>query len=101
MHLADAFFQSDCIQAIHFLGELNSQPFALLTQCSTTEPQEHYILNKMVANIGIIIILFYVRILLHVVFLYTTLSFFYFYVWWWLMLYFGFVLHVIEANLCI
>ncbi len=60
MHLAGAFFQSDCIQAIHFWGELNSQPFALLTQCSTTEPQEHYILNKMVANIGIIIILFYV-----------------------------------------
>ncbi len=23
--------------------ELNPQPFALLTQCSTTEPQEHYI----------------------------------------------------------
>ncbi len=22
--------------------ELNPQPFALLTQCSTTEPQEHY-----------------------------------------------------------
>ncbi len=49
MHLADAFIQSDlqCIQAIHFfismcvLWELNPQPFALLTQCSTTEPQEH------------------------------------------------------------
>ncbi len=45
MHLADAFIQSDlhCIQAIHFLSvcvpwELNPQPFALLTQCSTTEP---------------------------------------------------------------
>ncbi len=51
MHLADAFIQSDlqCIQAIHVLcftmcvpWESNPQPFALLTQCSTTEPQEHY-----------------------------------------------------------
>ncbi len=49
MHLADAFTQSDlhCIQAIHFFvsmcvpWELNAQPFALLTKCSTTEPQEH------------------------------------------------------------
>ncbi len=48
MHLADAFIQSDFqyIQAIHcFISmcvpwELNPQPFALLTQCSTTEPQE-------------------------------------------------------------
>ncbi len=55
MHLADAFIQSElqCIQAIHFFfyffffyismfvpWELNPQPFALLTQCSTTEPQE-------------------------------------------------------------
>ncbi len=48
MHLADAFIQSDlqCIQAIHLFfsmcvpWELNPQPFALLTQCSTTEPQE-------------------------------------------------------------
>ncbi len=24
------------------LWELNPQPFALITQCSTTEPQEHY-----------------------------------------------------------
>ncbi len=52
-HLADAFIQSDlqCIQAIHFFvsmcvpWELNPQPFALLTQCSTTEPQEHYTTN--------------------------------------------------------
>ncbi len=52
MHLADAFIQKDlqCIQAIHFFfismcvpWELNPQPFALLTQCSTTEPQEHSI----------------------------------------------------------
>ncbi len=49
MHLADAFIQSDlkCIQDIIFFismcvpWELNPQPFALLTQCSTTEPQEH------------------------------------------------------------
>ncbi len=46
MHLADAFIQSD-LQAIHFIismcvpWELNPQPVALLTQCSTTEPQEH------------------------------------------------------------
>ncbi len=50
MHLADAFMQSDLqyIQAIQFFismcvpWELNPQPFALLTQCSTTEPQEQY-----------------------------------------------------------
>ncbi len=49
LHLADAFNQSNlqCIQAIHFLismcvpWELNPRPFSLLTQCSTTEPQEH------------------------------------------------------------
>ncbi len=50
MHLADAFIQSDlqCIQVIHLFivsmcvpWELNTQPFALLTQCSTTEPKEH------------------------------------------------------------
>ncbi len=47
--LADGFIQSNlqCIQVIHLLSvlcvpwELNPQPFALLTQCSTTEPQEH------------------------------------------------------------
>ncbi len=45
MHLADAFIQSDSVYA--FLvsmcvpWELNPQPFALLTQCSITEPQEH------------------------------------------------------------
>ncbi len=51
-HLADAFIQSElqCIQAIYYFfvsmcvpWELNPQPFALLTQCSTTEPQEHSI----------------------------------------------------------
>ncbi len=49
MHLADAFIQSNLqnIQAIHlycqyvcFLG-IEPTTFALLTQCSTTEPQEH------------------------------------------------------------
>ncbi len=43
MHLADAFIQSDLqyIQVMHVPWELNPQPFVLLTQCSTTEPQEH------------------------------------------------------------
>ncbi len=49
MHFADAFIQSDLqdIQVIIFFvimcvpWELNPQPFALLTQCSTTEPQQH------------------------------------------------------------
>ncbi len=46
MHLADSkatysgykvlFLISMCV-----LWDLNPQPFALLTQCSTTEPQEH------------------------------------------------------------
>ncbi len=48
MHLADAFIQSDlqCIQAIHlycqYVCSLGIEPtnFALLTQCSTTEPWE-------------------------------------------------------------
>ncbi len=50
MHLADAFIQSDlqCIQDIHFVSmcvpwELEPTTFALLTQCSTTEPQEHFV----------------------------------------------------------
>ncbi len=49
MHLADAFIQSDLqyIQVIHFFCQyvcsLGIEPttFALLTQCSTTEQQEH------------------------------------------------------------
>ncbi len=43
MHLADAFIQNDLqyIRVMHVPWELNPQPFALLTQCSTTEPQEH------------------------------------------------------------
>ncbi len=45
MHLADAFIQ--CIQVMHFFvsmcvpWEVNPRRFALLTQSSTTEPQEH------------------------------------------------------------
>ncbi len=47
LHLADAFIHRDLqsIQAIRFFvsmcvpWDLNPQPFALLTQCSTTEPQ--------------------------------------------------------------
>ncbi len=58
MHLADAFIQSDlqCIQDIYvFISmcvpwELNPQPFALLTQCSTTEPQEHLIYSILLKN---------------------------------------------------
>ncbi len=48
MHLTDAFIQSElqCIQAIHFyqyVCSLGIEPttFALLMQCSTTEPQDH------------------------------------------------------------
>ncbi len=46
MHLADAFIQSDLFLFRQYIflcvpWELNPQPFALLTQCSTTEPQEH------------------------------------------------------------
>ncbi len=59
LHLADAFIQSDlqCIQAIHFFvsmcvpWELNPQPFALLTQCSTTEPQENNFSYKNVSSL--------------------------------------------------
>ncbi len=50
-HLADAFIQSDlqCIQAYlycQYMCSLGIEPttFALLTQCSTTEPQEHIIM---------------------------------------------------------
>ncbi len=51
MHLVDTFIQSDlqCIQATHFFismcvpWELNPERFALLTQYSTTEPEEQII----------------------------------------------------------
>ncbi len=46
MHIADAFIQSDLYSYTFFVSmcvpwELNLQPFALLKQCSTTEPQKH------------------------------------------------------------
>ncbi len=50
MHLADAFIQSNlqCSQVKHFVSvcvpwELNPEPFTLLTQCSTTEPQDPFV----------------------------------------------------------
>ncbi len=63
MHLADGFIQSNLqsIQAIHFIWcfismcvpwELNPQPFALLMQCSTTEPQEHQQLTERLWQLG-------------------------------------------------
>ncbi len=47
MHLADAFIQSYSGYTFFFSimcvrWESNPQPFALPTQCSTTEPQEQY-----------------------------------------------------------
>ncbi len=39
VHSGYTFFISMCV-----LWELNPQPFALLMQCSTTEPQEHYLI---------------------------------------------------------
>ncbi len=52
MHLADAFIQSDLqlhsgytfLISMCVPWESNPQPFAQLTQCSTTEPQEHIII---------------------------------------------------------
>ncbi len=51
MHLADALIQSEkklffifFYQYVCVPWELNPQHFALLTQCSTTEPQEHCVL---------------------------------------------------------
>ncbi len=54
MHLSDAFIQSDlqCIQAIRlccqYVCSLGIEPriFVLLTQCSTTEPQEHIVVSS-------------------------------------------------------
>ncbi len=58
MHLADTFIQSDlqCIQDIYFLSVcvgIEPTTFALLTQCSTTEPQEHYITHRKIYKIAI------------------------------------------------
>ncbi len=61
LHLSDVFIQSD-LQAIHLFmsmcvpWELNPQPFALLTQVSTTEPQEHLQELGMLSNFCISLI---------------------------------------------
>ncbi len=58
MHLVDDFIQSDlqCIQAIHFVSmcSLGIEPttFALLKQCSTTEPQEQEFRHGSLRNWG-------------------------------------------------
>ncbi len=61
LHLADTFIQSylQCIQAIHFLlvcvpWELNPRPFALLTQCPTTEPQVHSVVGLLVGGWSVV-----------------------------------------------
>ncbi len=49
MHLVDAFIQSNVYSGYTFFvsmcvpWELNPQPFVLIMQCSTTEPQEHWV----------------------------------------------------------
>ncbi len=56
LHLSEAFIQRDlqCIQVIHFFFQymcfLGIEPitFALLMQCSTTEPQEHIALKNKI-----------------------------------------------------
>ncbi len=45
VHSGYTFFISMCVP-----WELNPQPFALLTQCSTTEPQEHWYANHTELN---------------------------------------------------
>ncbi len=68
MHFADAFIQSDLqyIQVIHFFYQyvcsLGIEPttFALLTQCSTTEPQDYGLeinLTYKLPEIGMCILL--------------------------------------------
>ncbi len=48
MHLADDLLAKHFFISMCFPWELNPQPFALLTQYSTTEPQEHIILPTSV-----------------------------------------------------
>ncbi len=55
MHLADAFIQSDLqlhsgytFSLVCVPWESNPQPFALLTQCSTTEPHRNTYLKKTI-----------------------------------------------------
>ncbi len=52
LHLSDAFIQSDLQVYIFSMcvpWELNPQPFALLMQCSTTEPQGHRLVHSLEA----------------------------------------------------
>ncbi len=59
MHLADAFIQATYSGYTFFIyffismcvpWEMNPWPFALLTQCSTTEPQEHDNCKMIILN---------------------------------------------------
>ncbi len=49
---------------MHVFWELNPQPFALLTQCSTTEPQEHPGNHREPQGISSIILADHVHIVL-------------------------------------
>ncbi len=70
MHLADAFIQSDLqyIQVIHFffvnVCSLGIEPttFAVLTQCSTTEPRQY--VNICYSGITDLIMLYVIHLLL-------------------------------------
>ncbi len=65
MHLADAFIQSDLqlhsgytfFISMYNPWELNSKPFALLTQCSTTEPHRNTgVVVRVLLNTCIIVL---------------------------------------------
>jgi len=72
MHLVDVFIQSDlqCIQATLFFTsmcvpwELNPQPFVLLTQFFTTEPQEHVITIIHIYNLTLIFSILFIFIIM-------------------------------------
>ncbi len=74
-YLADTFIQSNllCIQAIHIFisicvpWELNPQSFALLTQYSTTEPQEH----KHISLVTLLIFRFFFLLVLTLILAYV------------------------------
>ncbi len=61
MHLTDTFIQSDlqsiqvipCFVSMVVPWESNPQPFALLTQCSTTEPHRNTYTIYYRANLGV------------------------------------------------
>ncbi len=64
MHIADAFIQIDFYSYTFFVSmcvpwELNLQPFALLKQCSTTEPQKHNNWSKIILFYGIVVFLIF------------------------------------------